>query len=193
MGFDRELKSGTLEMILLRLLSERPMVGYELVSELRARAGEQFSLKEGTLYPVLYRLETAGWIEPRWETLERGVPRNYYRLTRPGAVQLRALIREWRAFAKTVNGLLGLEEGRWTRSIATSGKCCAIPRSPSPSGNASRLTFGGHLESAQAEGNPSQAVISRMGSPVDMAEELMSQVPLQYAGFRRRLAAKRST
>ena len=110
MGFDRELKSGTLEMILLRLLSERPMVGYELVSELRARAGEQFSLKEGTLYPVLYRLETAGWIEPRWEMLERGVPRKYYRLTRPGAVQLRALIREWRAFAKTVNGLLGLEE-----------------------------------------------------------------------------------
>ena len=46
-----------------------------------------------------------------------------------------------------------------------------------------------HLESAQAEGDPPQAVISRMGSPVEVAEELMSQVPLQYAGFWRRLAA----
>jgi uncharacterized RDD family membrane protein YckC len=46
-----------------------------------------------------------------------------------------------------------------------------------------------HLESAQAEGDAPQAVISRMGSPVEVAEELMSQVPLQYAGFWRRLAA----
>ena len=46
-----------------------------------------------------------------------------------------------------------------------------------------------HLESAQAEGDPPQAVISRMGSPVEVAEELMSQVPLQYAGLWRRLAA----
>lgn len=109
-GVDRELKRGTLEMILLRLLSERPMYGYEIVSELRGRLGEQFSLKEGTLYPVLYRLENAGWIEARWETAERGVPRKYYRLTRPGVGQLRALVREWRAYAKTVSGLLGPEE-----------------------------------------------------------------------------------
>jgi PadR family transcriptional regulator PadR len=107
MGVDRELKRGTLEMILLRLLSERPMYGYELVTELHQRAGDVFSLKEGTLYPVLYRLEDAGWIEARWETLERGVPRKYYQLTRPGTEQLRALIRDWRAYGEAVNSLLG--------------------------------------------------------------------------------------
>ncbi len=103
---DRELKRGTLEMILLKLLSERQMYGYELVSTLERRGGEQFQLKEGTLYPVLYRLESAGLIEPRWETLERGVPRKYYRLTRPGTQQLRDLIKDWREFVGAVDGLL---------------------------------------------------------------------------------------
>src|SRR4030042_1759751 len=95
-GVDRELKRGTLEMILLRLLSRRPMYGYEIVAELRAHGGELFSLKEGTLYPVLYRLEDAGWIEPRWETLERGVPRKYYRITEAREKQLKTLTASWK-------------------------------------------------------------------------------------------------
>jgi PadR family transcriptional regulator PadR len=103
---DRELKRGTLEMILLKLLSERPMYGYELVSELEKRNGEQFQLKEGTLYPVLYRLENAGFIEPRWEMLERGVPRKYYHLTAAGASQLKTLIEDWRAFSSIVNQIM---------------------------------------------------------------------------------------
>jgi PadR family transcriptional regulator PadR len=106
---DRELKRGTLEMILLKLLSERPMYGYELVSTLEKRLGQQFQTKEGTLYPVLYRLENAGWVEAKWETVERGVPRKYYTLTSAGSTQLEAFIREWGAFASTVNRLLGLE------------------------------------------------------------------------------------
>ena len=72
----RELKRGTLEMILLRLLAEGEMYGYQLVSKLEQRSDGQFRIKEGTLYPVLYRLEDAGLVETRWETLERGVPRS---------------------------------------------------------------------------------------------------------------------
>ncbi len=102
----RELKRGTLEMILLKLLSERPMYGYELVSTLERRGGDQFQLKEGTLYPVLYRLESDGFIEPRWETLERGVPRKYYRLTPSGEKELQSLLGEWRDFTTIVNSLL---------------------------------------------------------------------------------------
>ncbi len=106
---DPQMKRGTLEMILLRLLSERPMYGYELVSTLEKRGGEQFQLKEGTLYPVLYRLENAGLIEARWETVERGVPRKYYRLTEAGTRQLEALTRDWREFVATVDQLLAAE------------------------------------------------------------------------------------
>ena len=108
-AIDRELKRGTLEMILLKLLSERPMYGYELISALEKRGGQAFQLKEGTLYPVLYRLENAGWIEARWETLERGVPRKYYQLTPSGAEQLNALISDWLEFSAAVHQLIKRE------------------------------------------------------------------------------------
>ena len=103
---DRELKRGTLDMILLKLISERPMYGYELISTLESRGGEQFQLKEGTLYPVLYRLEEAGWIEARWETFERGAPRKYYHMTVPGESQLAAWIRGWHNYVSAVNRIL---------------------------------------------------------------------------------------
>ncbi len=104
---DRELKRGTLEMVLLKLLSERVMYGYELVSTLEERGGQEFQIKEGTLYPVLYRLENAGFIESHWETLERGVPRKYYRLTGQGKGQLALLVKEWQDFSSAINRLLG--------------------------------------------------------------------------------------
>lgn len=103
---DRELKRGTLEMVLLRLLSQRPRYGYELVSTLERQGGQHFQVKEGTLYPVLYRLEDAGLIAAQWETLERGVPRKYYKVTEAGVEQLRNLVGEWQAFATTLNRLL---------------------------------------------------------------------------------------
>ena len=107
---DRELKRGTLEMILLKLLSSGQMYGYQLVSALEQQGGELFQLKEGTLYPVLYRLEDAGWVESRWETVERGVPRKYYRLTPEGSVQLECLVQDWRQFSAALDRLLDLEE-----------------------------------------------------------------------------------
>lgn len=105
----RELKRGTLEMILLKFLSPRPMYGYELITTLEIQGGNSFSLKEGTLYPVLYRLEDAGLVETQWKTLERGVPRKYYHLTKAGARELERLTGEWQAFAGTVNRLLKME------------------------------------------------------------------------------------
>jgi PadR family transcriptional regulator, regulatory protein PadR len=109
---ERELKRGTLEMIILKLLEERQMYGYELITTLEQRGGPQFQLKEGTLYPVLYRQEDAGYIEARWETAERGVPRKYYRLTESGANQLTMLISEWEEFSGAINRLLGKEKGK---------------------------------------------------------------------------------
>ncbi len=104
--FDKELKRGTLEMILLRLLSERQMYGYELASALEKKAGSLFRLKEGTLYPILYRLEKAGHVESRWETAERGVPRKYYRLTGSGQKYLQARTNEWREFTAAIDRVM---------------------------------------------------------------------------------------
>lgn len=109
---ERELKRGTLEMVILKLLGERQMYGYELIAALDQRGGPQFQLKEGTVYPVLYRQEDAGYIEARWETVERGVPRKYYRLTESGAKQLTVLMAEWEGFSAAIDRLLGKEKGR---------------------------------------------------------------------------------
>ncbi|MBI2955429.1 MAG: PadR family transcriptional regulator [Chloroflexi bacterium] len=109
-AIDRELKRGTLEMMLLKLLAKGPMYGYQLVSTLEAQLGPEFQIKEGTLYPVLYRLEDGGFLETRWETVERGAPRKYYQLTDAGARQLQVLVGEWKAFVTRVNALLEKED-----------------------------------------------------------------------------------
>ena len=108
--FNRELKRGTLDMILLKLISLRQMYGYELVAALNQHGSELFQIKEGTLYPVLYRLEDGGFIEPRWETLDRGVPRKYYRLTEAGQEHLANLTTNWKKFTAMIEHLLEIEE-----------------------------------------------------------------------------------
>jgi PadR family transcriptional regulator, regulatory protein PadR len=104
---DRELRRGTLELVLLHLLAEKDRYGYELTAELGARSGGLYELKEGTLYPVLYRLEKAELVEPYWETQERGVPRKYYRITPAGGRELARQAGEWEAFVAVMTALLG--------------------------------------------------------------------------------------
>ena len=55
--YEQQMKKGVLEMLVLKLLSEDEKYGYQLISELKEKSGEMFLLKEGTLYPILYRLE----------------------------------------------------------------------------------------------------------------------------------------
>jgi PadR family transcriptional regulator, regulatory protein PadR len=108
---DRELKRGTLEMVLLQLLAERAMYGYELSSELRGRSAGLFELREGSLYPVLYRLEEAGAVTTEWITPDRGVPRKYYMITESGRVELNRQRAQWRQFVLAVGHLMGEERG----------------------------------------------------------------------------------
>jgi len=86
------------------------MYGYELVTEFQERGSGEFQIKDGTLYPVLYRLEKAGHVQPRWETQERGVPRKYYRVTPAGKKQVDRLVGEWRTFVDAVESLLNEEQ-----------------------------------------------------------------------------------
>lgn len=103
---NKELKRGTLEMVLLRLLAEKDRYGYELTAELAARSDGEFELKEGTLYPVLYRLEGARYVEPYWATQDRGVPRKYYRITDSGRGELAIQKQEWQAFVSVMDTLM---------------------------------------------------------------------------------------
>jgi PadR family transcriptional regulator PadR len=111
-GIERELKRGSLELIVLHLLAGGEAYGYEIVSRLTAETNGALGVTDGTLYPVLYRLERAGFVAVRWDTPERGVPRKYYRLTAAGREELARLTHEWTTFVDAMAKLLGSEEGK---------------------------------------------------------------------------------
>lgn len=105
-SLERELRRGTLELLLLRILADEPTYGYELLSRLGRRSGGRFHIKEGTLYPVLYRLEDAGFVVPEWEQRARGASRKVYQLTAAGEKRLAELTTEWQGFAAAIEDIL---------------------------------------------------------------------------------------
>ena len=105
-SIERELKRGSLELIVLHLLASGEAYGYEIVTKLSDRTQGALEITDGTLYPVLYRLERGGFVTVRWETPQRGVPRKYYRLTPEGTVELKRLNREWTTFAEAMTRLI---------------------------------------------------------------------------------------
>lgn len=109
-GIGRELRRGSLELIVLHLLSRGEAYGYEIASTLSVRTEGAIEVTDGTLYPVLYRLERAGFVSVRWDTSGRGVPRKYYALTDAGRSQLVELTREWTGFARAMSELLGQDK-----------------------------------------------------------------------------------
>jgi DNA-binding PadR family transcriptional regulator len=108
-GIERELKRGSLELIVLHLLDPGESYGYEIVTKLTTQSNGALGVTDGTLYPVLYRLERGGFVAVRWETPDRGVPRKYYRLTDEGREELGRLKAEWNAFANAMAKLLEQE------------------------------------------------------------------------------------
>ena len=101
----QQLKKGVLEMLVLELVCQGSTYGYELLTRLKNESNGLFTLKEGTLYPILYRLEDDGMICSNWSTGEgRTAPKKMYSATEAGrAYRLRQ--RElWKNFTETVNG-----------------------------------------------------------------------------------------
>ena len=105
-GIGRELRRGSIELAVLHVLSWGEAYGYEIVTKLLDQSDGALEVTDGTLYPVLYRLEAAGLVDVRWETLKRGVPRKYYELTKAGRAELSRQSEEWTAFTSAMNRLL---------------------------------------------------------------------------------------
>lgn len=102
----KQFKKGVLEIVILKLLSQQEMYGYELVSELNRR-GESLSIKEGTLYPILYRLEDEGLMETRWEQAAfRGKPKKYYSVTEKGIRVMTESYSQWKAIARDITNIM---------------------------------------------------------------------------------------
>ena len=105
--FNRELVKGSSSLLLLQLLNERDMYGYELVKELEKRSDNGFSIKEGTLYPALHKLEKQSYIEYYWKEQEKGPARKYYRITAEGKSILTEKTKEWNEFVQIMNKMIG--------------------------------------------------------------------------------------
>lgn len=91
-------------MLVLYLISETPMYGYQLIQSLKKQSGDFFTLKEGTLYPILYRLEENGFANSQWKTIDEGkAPKKFYEITAEGRRELDLQISLWSDFSKTVN------------------------------------------------------------------------------------------
>lgn len=106
MTINKELMKGSTVILILNLLDIKAMYGYEMTKEIEKSSGGLFSLKEGTLYPILHTLEIKKWVESYWEE-EAGRKRKYYRITDKGRLQLKQKKQEWVLFRSTVDRLLG--------------------------------------------------------------------------------------
>ena len=102
----RRIKSACSETLVLTLLREREMHGYDMCKEIETRSEGYFSLKHSTLYPLLHRLEKEGLVTSKWAEFDGGKPRKYYTLTRKGIAYHQDTITSWRELVGTISKLM---------------------------------------------------------------------------------------
>lgn len=107
MAIDKSLLSGSTSMLLLKLLSEKDMYGYEMIDTLRKRSQNVFELKAGTLYPLLHSLEEKNLLTA-YEQESGGKTRKYYRITQEGHKVLGEKKEEWNTYSQAVLQVLNI-------------------------------------------------------------------------------------
>jgi PadR family transcriptional regulator PadR len=98
--------TGVPELLVLRMLADREMYGYEIVKAVRLVTAEAIGLGEGVIYPVLHGLEEAGALKPKRKSVN-GRERVYYSVTTKGRRRLEHLSDEWKRVSSGVNSALG--------------------------------------------------------------------------------------
>jgi PadR family transcriptional regulator PadR len=90
-----DLLQGTLDMLILKVLSRQPIHGFGIAERIRQLSADVLSVGEGSLYPALYRLQEQGWVESDWGLSENNRRAKYYRLTKAGRKQLEVEATGW--------------------------------------------------------------------------------------------------
>jgi transcriptional regulator len=107
--FDRELKKGSAELLIMSLVEARARHGYEISKLIESRSDGVLRFNVASLYPLLYRLEKRGWIQGRWVEKAGQRRRRFYSLTAEGR---RVLVRQrdtWKAFVNAMNLITGAD------------------------------------------------------------------------------------
>ena len=105
MKVNKNMVSGNTAMLILKLISEKDMYGYEMIDTIRGKSKNVFELKAGTLYPLLHGLEEKGFVES-YNQEANGKLRKYYRITPNGKKYLEKMIEEWNAYANAVTSMI---------------------------------------------------------------------------------------
>jgi len=106
---DRELKKGSAELLVLSLVEDRARHGYEISKLIEARSEGMLKFNVASLYPLVYRLESRGWIQGRWVEKAGQRRRRYYRITAQGRKVLAAQRQGWKQFAEAVRRIAGVD------------------------------------------------------------------------------------
>jgi len=106
--FTPEQKKGSVELLVMTMLDDRPLHGYEIGKQIEGRSGGRLTFNPSTLYPVLYRMENQGWITGIWVEKEGKRRRCYYHLTARGKKILAEKVKGWQEFTDAVNEAIGL-------------------------------------------------------------------------------------
>lgn len=106
MAIDKSLVSGSMTMLLLELLKEKDMYGYEMIETLREKSNNVFELKAGTLYPLLHTMESKQLVTV-YEQEVSGKTRKYYSITKEGRRVLSNKKKEWEEYSQGVKGVIG--------------------------------------------------------------------------------------
>lgn len=105
--FEQQFKKGALEMVLLALVARRRSYGYELIQQLGRLGAPLFAgTREGTLYPVLYRLEDAGLVSGELDAPPGGRAKKYYRITAAGRAALERRKSFWQDYKTCIDAIL---------------------------------------------------------------------------------------
>ena len=101
--FSPVLKKGSAELLILSLLQDEPLHGYEIAKRIERRSGGMLEFRVSSLYPILCRLDERGWVTGRWVERDGERRRRYYRLTERGEKALATERRTWREYQRAVN------------------------------------------------------------------------------------------
>ena len=107
--FDRELKKGSAELLILSLIEHRPRHGYEISKLIDERSQGMLTFNVASFYPLLYRIENRGLISGRWVEKAGQRRRRYYQLTAQGKKMLKEQRSSWVEFVNAVNRIAGAE------------------------------------------------------------------------------------
>ena len=106
MARSSDLLPGTLELLILKVVSLGPRHGYGVLLRIQQISGEALQIEQGSLYPALYRLEHRGLLATEWGTSENNRRAKYYRLTRAGKRQLREQTSNWNRLVEVMGTAL---------------------------------------------------------------------------------------